>query len=431
MADPSHTVYSDPDGSQQTQSEVLVVKKNSRGRLIMVLGGIFLCILLAFAAMSFFRKAATTDSGSLPAPPSGITAVPGASTSDRYTKTQQEENLRRQQEEGTTMPVLTGPTHNANDPFPINEQPVNPAVVDPANPAVPVVDVPPATQVVVQPVATTPPASTVVVAAAPDVGPQYSPEKYAAMAAALGGYIEAWQVAPAPAQEFSFNGAKVAPNADPAAQGGSMGAGPLVAGQGVSTGVAPGAPTAMGAPAQSGPSFVRAGTVIPAMLLSVIDSDNPGPILAQITSGPLAGTRLMGQFQSTGKALLLNFTTLSRPGMATYSVNVVAVDENYASGMKTDVNNHYLRRYGLLIAASFLQGYGEAIGRANTTVVTGPFGSTVTQGPLSSDQARKVAIGNVGESLTESLLTESKVPPTVKLDCGGGCPVGLLFLSDL
>jgi type IV secretory pathway VirB10-like protein len=99
--------------------------------------------------------------------------------------------------------------------------------------------------------------------------------------------------------------------------------------------------------------------------------------------------------------------------------------------MVSDVDNHYFKRYGLLLAGSLLSGYGQAMARANTTVVTGPFGTTTTQGALSNKQVNAAALGKVGTTFSEDLLEQSKTKPTIHLDCNGGCPVGLLFMTDL
>lgn len=421
MADNNEeSVFSDREFTQQTQSETRTeVKKNPKGRLILVIVGAVFFAIVAFAAIGLMGKGKKSSDGGAVPPPAAVENIPGAGSAE-HDKLVREQNEKKAQEQGTSLPELTGPEGDqASDPFPIDPAPVAPPVTTPevVTPPAPVVDPQPVAQPQPQPEVYVPPAPQ------PAPGPQYSPEQYASMQSALQAYLEAWKVVPVPAQEFSFNGQRPQVNND-VAQGGQVA--PMAA---VENGNISASSASTGG--RTGPSFVRAGTVIPALLLSSVNSDNPGPVIAQITSGPLAGTRLLGQFQNTGKALVLTFNTMSKPGVGTFSVNVVAVDENYAVGMKTDVNNHYLRRYGLLLAASFLQGYGEAMGRTNTTVVTGPFGSTVSQGELSRDQARDVALGQVGETISQDLLTKSDVEPTVKLDCAGGCPVGLLFMSDL
>ena len=422
MADKNQeSVFSDREMSQQDIA-VGKTQPNARARLIIIVLGAFVLLLLVFGVTGLLRNKKPNGTAVIPDAPH-VESITGIDSSPHTTALTKEENIIREQQTqqngSSVLPVLTATTpSNVQDPFKMGTQ-LAPVVAPQPAIAVP------------QPAVAAPQQSSPVVNESPDD----AKADYTAMSTALSGYIASWKVPPSPAQEFAYNGISV--KADTSATG-SHGA-QENAGNAVATtasGVTPALnQTAAGsAPVRTSAktaSFVRAGTVIPALLLNEINSDNPGPILAQITSGPMAGTRLIGKFKSTGKALILSFTTLSAPGTGTYSVDVVAVDQNYAVGMQTSVNNHYLRKYGFLLAASFLEGYGQAIARVNTTVTTGPFGSTVSQGALTNKQAEQSAMGQVGAALSQDLLTEGKVSPTVKLDCKGGCPIGLLFLSDL
>lgn len=410
---------------------------NSRPRRVMVTMVLVFIALVVFALFTMFSKdkSSAVEAAAVPPPP-GMNAVPGGSSSERYNTLQEEENRRAAdlalQEGRTSLPALVGenqdPAVNPFDPLrPADPVPVpepEPVPPDPMPVEVPDYQPPPQPDEQVPPVALQP--------AAPTYDQSAWDARYANTSRQLNQYMQAWSVVPTGLQEFNYTGGQIDPNAAAAAANPATLA--VVAGAG-----AAGTPSAASASNTSsgqdsnktGPSLVRAGTVIPAVLLSKVNSDNPGPVLAQVTSGPLAGARFLGQFQASDKKLVLTFSTMSKPGLGTFSVNAYAVDEQYAIGMATDVNNHYFRRYGLLLAGSLLQGYGAAMGRANTTVVTGPFGTTTTQGELSQKQVNAVALGAVGEGLSEEIIAQSQVRPTVHLDCGGGCPIGLLFMSDL
>lgn len=188
-----------------------------------------------------------------------------------------------------------------------------------------------------------------------------------------------------------------------------------------------------GTTGSSGPVYVRAGTVVPALLLTPINSDAPGPVLAEITSGPFKGARLIGSFQATENQVVVAFRTLSMPGQPkSLRVDAFAVSADYHAGLSTDVNHHYLKRFGLTAAAAFVQGYGEAVSRQGSTTVVGPFGSTTSYGQLSPSQVNKAALGRVGEQLGSQLSQEASVRPTIKVEGqdGGSVPIGLLFMSD-
>src|SRR5690606_12018046 len=49
--------------------------------------------------------------------------------------------------------------------------------------------------------------------------------------------------------------------------------------------------------------IIPAGTIEYAQLVTEANTDAPGPVMAQIASGPLAGARLIGSFQSTDNYL--------------------------------------------------------------------------------------------------------------------------------
>lgn len=416
--DPQESVFTEPELSQSTQQDGTrpATAKSSKGRMVMILGGGALLVVVLAVAYSMFsgKKPAPMEGGALPDAPN-VRNIPGGPNQDQtYGELTEEENRRRAERAGTSMPVLRADEDpQVVDPFrdmptvppppPVEQVPVVPEVVEPE--PVPVVQP--------EPVVQAPPAPAY---------PTYSQEQYATMAAALQSYLLAWQAAPQPIQEFNYNGSD-AKKEDPAA-GNAVGAYGNVAG-----GNASGSPSSQARTNE--PSFIRAGTVVPALLMGSLSSDSPGPVLAQITSGPLSGTRLIGSFSSTGKVLMIKFSTLSKPGMGTFGVNAVAVDDNYSTGLATDVNNHSIRRFVLPTLAAFIKGYGEAYGRSGSTVVIGPGGSTITQDALTAEQARRAALGEAGTIMTENLTRAGDIPPTVKVDCEGGCPIGLLFLSDL
>jgi len=238
------------------------------------------------------------------------------------------------------------------------------------------------------------------------------------------GYMQAW-TAPVSGSEFNFNGTLPA-TAEPAASGGSAAT------------AAPGAASSGSAASaeNTGARFLRAGTVVPAVVLSCVNSKEPGPVLAQIFNGPLAGSRVIGGFTTgqDGKSLILQFSTISMPGEnRSFGMDAYAVEEDLSIGMATDVNNHYFRRYGLRLAAGFVQGYGQAIGSQNTTTTVTDGGAVViSRGELDTSQINRQALGEAASNVAQSVDELSNVQPTVKL-CGkdgAGVPIGLLFMSD-
>lgn len=177
---------------------------------------------------------------------------------------------------------------------------------------------------------------------------------------------------------------------------------------------------------------VKAGTILYAVLLTAVNSDEPGPVLAEIVQGKFKGARLMGTLSNQGQKVLLSFNTLTLPHLAeSVTINTVAIDENTArTALSSDTNNHYWLRYGTLFASAFLQGYGQSFldygNNYSGAVVINPSNQPID---LSPRQRVFVGLGQVGEQYASALRSVFNTPPTVKVY--SGTPMGILFLSDL
>lgn len=182
-------------------------------------------------------------------------------------------------------------------------------------------------------------------------------------------------------------------------------------------------------------TFIKAGTILYGILNTAINTDEQGPILATIVHGKLKGARLVGSINFPGnraEAVILNFNTMSVPYLNnSISINAVAVDQDTArTALASDVDHHYLLRYGSLFAASFMQGYGQAISEAGGTVTTSPNGTTQETKPeLSGSEEFYAALGTVGEEWANAVRPLFDTPNTVTVDQSIG--IGLLFLSDV
>lgn len=351
-----------------------------------------------------------------------VEARPGLVADQQYNQAIRDENLERlrvAQETGSTvLPTLEG----GSEPPPLDPLANAPATQEDAQdiqvPDPMPVDTPQPQSVdyqqAVQPQPVTPPPAPPV-ATGENV---MRTERYGSVENQIQSYMQAW-VPTVGAQEFSYNGVLPEPVQQPMA--GQAGAGGMM-------GVGENAEPAGGA------SFVRAGTIVPAVLLTSLNSDVPGPALAQIVSGPLAGARVIGSFQTLDKNLVLRFNTISMPDQPqSFNINAFAVDDNLGVGLATDVDNHYLQRIGLTFAAGLLEGYSSAIARTGVqTHITDGGAVIVTQDELSSSQILKQAAGEGGRTIASELAQNSRRNPTVKVEGkdGSGVPIGLLFMND-
>jgi intracellular multiplication protein IcmE len=108
-------------------------------------------------------------------------------------------------------------------------------------------------------------------------------------------------------------------------------------------------------------TLVPAGQIAYAQLLTEANTDSPGPILAQIMSGPLAGSRILGDFEEENELITINFDTVVIDGESV-SIDAVALDpDTTLPGMATDVDHHYFKRIVLPAAAAFVEGLATAV----------------------------------------------------------------------
>lgn len=179
------------------------------------------------------------------------------------------------------------------------------------------------------------------------------------------------------------------------------------------------------------------GTILYAEMLSEANSDSPGPVLAQIVQGPLSGARLIGSFSTQRDTLVITFNTLSlgttRDGIEvneTIPIQAFAVDAaTIGNGVATDVDYHLLQNIGITFAASFVQGFGEAIAQSGQQIISNDSGTTIVNPTLTTEQQLAVAAGTAAGAAGESLSNLfGNRPITVKVRAGAG--IGVFFLSN-
>jgi intracellular multiplication protein IcmE len=184
----------------------------------------------------------------------------------------------------------------------------------------------------------------------------------------------------------------------------------------------------------------KMGSIIYAVLQTDYNSDQPGPILAKITSGPLAGSTLMGTASASSSeftnGLELTFSNIITPfGSASQSISVVGVDpESYRTAIASTSNYHYAQRYGALVLAGAIQQAAQVSQNASTSnapAAASTGSSTTSTATTTSTSATTNALSiltPVSSDITANLMKISSRPPTFTIY--QGTAVGLLFLSD-
>ncbi len=189
--------------------------------------------------------------------------------------------------------------------------------------------------------------------------------------------------------------------------------------------------TATGNPAPK--AIVNAGTVSYGQLMTEANSDVPGPILAQIVSGPLAGARAVGSFEvATGyeKYLVLKFTIADKKGKD-YQISAVALDpDTTLGGMATEVDERYFTRVVLPAAAGFLEGMGQALGQGNTSITTNGTTSISQTSSNGFHQGIYQGMGQAAQTAAQFFQQQADVTkPLVRV--ASGTPIGIFFVTPV
>ena len=187
---------------------------------------------------------------------------------------------------------------------------------------------------------------------------------------------------------------------------------------------APAGPQSSYAYTAPSPYILQAGTCIPAMLISSINSDIQGIVAAQVISDVYdtatgynllipAGSRLVGSYEAkeSGGRVAVNFTELILPSGASYSISdgLIAIDKYGYMGLTGSVNHHTNSKLtSAAIGAGLAAGTAAAFGNTNTS------SSTYTTGQIAQQGAMASVMTNVSNMFNQALNQAD----TVKVQAG-------------
>jgi intracellular multiplication protein IcmE len=181
-------------------------------------------------------------------------------------------------------------------------------------------------------------------------------------------------------------------------------------------------------------NIVLAGSIAYAQLINDLNTDIPGPVLAQVLSGPFEGGRAFGSFSKDiigeDGYMTLTFTKIIKDGV-TYNVQATALDENSTlTGLQSDINHHYFARFVLPAVADFVKGYSQALGTVGTqTITTAGGGVASSTPPPSPRQAIMQGFQDSAQQVASEVTQDANVPITVLLT--HGTTMGLLFTQNV
>jgi type IV secretion system protein VirB10 len=181
---------------------------------------------------------------------------------------------------------------------------------------------------------------------------------------------------------------------------------------------------------------VMTGSVIPAVLISGINSDLPGPIVAQVSQNVYdsaggrsllipQGSRLIGSYRSAAgygqSRVQIQWQRLIFPNTASMDIpQMPGTDEAGYAGFTDQVNNHYMRTFGTAALMSLISA-GQAVGQmaAFGGGMGGPLGYyQPNQWAMASQMAGSSAssqFGSVGQQAIEQGMSTG---PTLEIRPG-------------
>ena len=179
--------------------------------------------------------------------------------------------------------------------------------------------------------------------------------------------------------------------------------------------------------------MLNAGTIEYAQLLLEANTDAPGPVLAQIVTGPFNGGRAIGTFTNTDNYLVLNFHTLVKDSI-NYPINAVAVDPTTTlPGLVTEIDHRYFKRVILPAAARFVEGMGQAIADSGSNTTVTIDGNTTVEQDDSEIDTRQELYNGVEEGANElsEFLSEEGDDTEPMIRVKAGTPIGIFFTQPV
>ena len=185
------------------------------------------------------------------------------------------------------------------------------------------------------------------------------------------------------------------------------------------------------------PYTVMAGSVIPAVLVSGIDSDLPGPILAQVSQSVFdsatgkyllvpQGSRLIGVYRNAStygqQRVRIAWQRLIFPNTASMDLpQMPGADQGGFAGFTDQVNNHYLSTFGTAALMSLISA-GQMVGQMATFGGGAGYGAygyyQPNQWAMASEMAGSAASGQLGSLGQQMMGNGMNRPATIEIRPG-------------
>jgi type IV secretory pathway VirB10-like protein len=185
------------------------------------------------------------------------------------------------------------------------------------------------------------------------------------------------------------------------------------------------------------PYTVMAGSVIPAVLVSGINSDMPGPVLAQVSQNVFdsatgksllvpQGSRLIGAYQNASaygqQRVQIAWRRLIFPNTSSMDLpQMPGADQGGYAGLTDRVNNHYLATFGTAAVMSLISA-GQMVGQMAAFGGGGLYGAygyyQPNQWAMSGEMAGSAASAQMGALGQQMMGYGMNRPPTLEIRPG-------------
>lgn len=187
-------------------------------------------------------------------------------------------------------------------------------------------------------------------------------------------------------------------------------------------------------PASAAPDGNRAlhpGAVIPASLVTALNSEAPGPVIAQVTQSIYdsatgrtllipQGARLIGDYKSSSRygqsRVAILWSRLIMPNGDEIALDEAAVDPSGAAGVKGEVDNHWGEVFGAAALGTLIN-IGVATTEERPSLSFSGIGATSNYDPV--DDALRDGVQRSASVVTNRVVDRSlAISPTIRLDAG-------------
>lgn len=178
--------------------------------------------------------------------------------------------------------------------------------------------------------------------------------------------------------------------------------------------------------------MLRPGDVLYAETVNAVDSDTPSSVIAEVVTGPYKGARLVGSFQTDRNSgrMLVQFAAMTMHDGTTVPISGVAVDGRTAeTTVRSDIERRYVKRYGPVLAASFIATYAQAIAQPEQRLVdTGSGTEIITEAPT---DRQAIAAGVSAGLSTIARDVAEYAPKGPKVTLRDGWPIAVMILTPM